>query len=85
MKVAVPAGSSRTICHLPIGSYTVTEQGSWSWRYNQETEQTKEIVYGKENTVSFSHSIKNNKWLSGCSHNIDAVKSFFGGLLSMMK
>lgn len=64
MKVAVPAGSSRTICHLPIGSYTITEQGSWSWRwrYNQETEQTKEIVYGVKNIVSFSHSIKNNKW-----------------------
>ena len=85
MKVAVSAGSSRTICHLPIGSYTITEQGSWSWRYNQETEQTKEIVYGVKNIVSFSHSIKNNKWLSGCSHNIDAVKSFFGDLLSMMK
>ena len=85
MKVAVPAGSSRTICHLPIGSYTVTEQGSWSWRYNQETEQTKEIVYGKENTVSFNHTLEKTQWLSGCSHNIDAVKSFFGGLLSMMK
>ena len=88
MKVAVPAGESRTITHLPIGTYKVTEEGKWSWRYNNKNDTSEEITLQAENTneVPFNeHTLTNSKWLSGCSHNIDAVKSFFGGLLSMMK
>lgn len=78
---------SVTIKGLPVGTYTITEDISWSWRYelksvtingNQETANENPVTYtpesGAENNIIFTNQLENTKWLSF----VDSVKNFFG-------
>lgn len=57
---------SITIKNVPIGSYTVTEDTNWPWRYEADsmTVITK-TVKPSDNTFSFANTRKNPYWLSG--------------------
>ncbi len=67
LKVAVQAGGSVTIADLPVGTYTVTEDGGWSWRY-EVTGNTGPVTLSRDNangTVTVTNTVSNGKWLSG--------------------
>lgn len=72
--VTVQGNGSVTIKNLPVDDYTVTEVTSWSWRYTPSNgEQTVTLVGGSENTVTFSNSRSNIKWLSGDSYAVNTA------------
>lgn len=74
-KVVVKGNTSVTIKDLEVGSYIVTEDTGWSWRYvvtNNGGSDSKNVDVtvtngSKVNTVSFENYRKEDKWLNGCS------------------
>ncbi len=67
MKVVVHGTDTVTIGGLTVGTkYTVTEDTSWSWRYEPTGGATKEITLTanvSENTVTFENSKNETQWL----------------------
>ena len=67
-QVVIPGNGSVTIKGLPAGEYTITEDTSWSWRYepttNPQTVTTDKVVNGTA-TVTFNNTRDNEKWLDG--------------------
>lgn len=67
MKVVVHGTDTVTIGGLTVGTkYTVTEDTSWSWRYEPTGGATKEITLTanvSENTVTFENSKNKTQWL----------------------
>lgn len=63
--VAINGNSSVTLTGLKVGSYTVTELNNWTWRYADQTAQTKTVVGGGTVTVTFDNTHNNQKWLGG--------------------
>lgn len=56
-----------TVADLPVGSYTVTEESDWSWRY-QPTNGEQPITLdpdGAKNVLTFENERKDGQWLSG--------------------
>lgn len=57
---------------LPLGSYTITEDTNWSWRYTPDSaEKTVKITSSSKGdnivTVEFNNKRTENKWLNGSS------------------
>lgn len=74
IKVTVQENGSVTIVGLPVGSYTVTEVTSWSWRYNPDSqEKTVNVQGGPDNTVTFHNTRTAHKWLSGDNYAVNHV------------
>ena len=72
MQVTVQENGRATIVGLPVGSYTVTEVTSWSWRYNPDSqEETVNVQGGPDNTVSFHNTRTATKWLSGDNYAVN--------------
>ncbi len=71
--VSVGKDGSVTIKGLPIGTYTVTEDGNWSWRYSAENAAA--ILSPEQDTaaVTVTNSKTNNRWLDA----EDAVHNVF--------
>ena len=72
--------ASVTISNLPLGTYKVTEDTSWSWRYELTKVENNVIALGWVNntkvltdTASFKNTRTKNKWLNF----FDAVKNLF--------
>ena len=60
-----------TVADLPVGSYTVTEESDWSWRY-QPTNGEQTITLdpdGAKNVLTFENERKDGQWLSGDAYN----------------
>ncbi len=53
---------SITLKDLPYGTYTITEDLDWSWRYSPVEESTKEITFS-DNNVTFRNQKVNDQWL----------------------
>jgi len=75
LKVVISIGEgeilgSKTIKNLPVGKYTVSEEGGWSWRYTADAF-SKEITlhHTETNSVNFSNQRTVWKWLNGASYN----------------
>ena len=69
MKVVIKGGGSVTIKNLPIATYTVTEDQTWSWRYEATSGSGTSIKLGAGlNQVTISNNRKNPYWLSGDSY-----------------
>lgn len=69
-KVVIQGNGSVTIIGLKVGAeYTVTEDTSWSWRYEPENNTTSQAVTitadSTKNTVVFNNERKETKWLDG--------------------
>lgn len=65
--VLIVGEGSRTIVGLPVGSYTVSEDPYWSWRYTLEESTNNPAVLSAESstaTVTMTNSLKNEFWLS---------------------
>lgn len=67
-----------TVADLPVGSYTVTEESDWSWRYQPKNgEQTQTITLDPDvtkNVLTFENERKDGQWLSGDAYNTNLYK-----------
>lgn len=74
MYVTVQGNGSVTIKGLTVGTYTVKEVTSWSWRYKPDKGSVNvEVKGGQPNEVTFNNSRTNGSWLSGDSYAINSV------------
>lgn len=68
-QVVIQGNGSVTIEGLPAGNYTITEDTSWSWRYEPEGDESQTVTAGDvENgtaTVTFVNKRTEEKWLDG--------------------
>lgn len=65
-KVVIQGNGSVTIKGLKIGTYTVTEDTGWSWRYTpQKDKQEITLQPAGKNEVTFINSRSKGKWLGG--------------------
>lgn len=65
-RVVINGNGSVTIKGLKIGTYTVTEVTNWSWRYTADSSsQSIELKPAMSNTVNFTNTRSNHKWLGG--------------------
>ena len=73
--VVVPAGqtsASVKLVQLPVGTYTVTEEASWSWRWTDagrtadhtDAQGAIEVLPSTKTVVSYNNTLNSNKWLS---------------------
>lgn len=66
--VSVQGNRSVTIAGLPIGSYTVTEDG-WSWRYSADEQKTAELTpTAPAGSVTVNNALKNPYLLGGSDY-----------------
>ena len=68
MDVVIQGNSSVTIKGLKPGTYTVTEETGWSWRYTPNANGKKVEPENAENgvvTVTFTNTREKSKWLNG--------------------
>lgn len=66
--VSVQGNRSVTIAGLPIGSYTVTEDG-WSWRYSADGEKTAELTpTAPAGSVTVNNALQNPYLLGGSAY-----------------
>ena len=71
-KVVIQGNGSVTIKGLKVGTYTVTEDTDWSWRYTPQGGDSQKITLSsatKANTVTFTNKRSNGKWLGGDAYN----------------
>ena len=74
-RVVINGNGSVTIKGLKIGTYTVTEATNWSWRYiANSSSQSIELKHAMSNTVNFTNTRSNHKWLGGDAYS----KNIFG-------
>lgn len=74
--MTIVGNGSETIYELPVGSYTISEDEGWSWRYNGT--EGAAVDLSKDNTsgsITCTNSKNENYWLNGFS---DVVKNIFG-------
>ncbi len=71
LKVVVKGNGSVTIKGLKVGTYTVTEESGWSWRYEvksgERNPRNVEVKGGAVNEITFDNTREMDKWLNGCS------------------
>ena len=68
MDVVIQGNESVTIKDLEPGTYTVTEETGWSWRYTPNANGKKVEPENAENgvvTVTFTNTREKSKWLNG--------------------
>ena len=64
MDVPITGSGSITIFDLPLGTYTVTENTDWSWRYIcSNPEQSANLAETPDATVIFTNTYKEDRWL----------------------
>ena len=70
-KVVIQGNRSVTIKGLKVGTYTVTEDTDWSWRYTPQGGNSQEITLSatEPNTVTFTNKRSKGKWLGGDAYN----------------
>lgn len=76
-KVVINGAGSATLTSLPVGSYTVTEDIGWSWRYTCDSS-TKSTVLSsaKDNdSVTITNKLDDNKYLGDETYVINKCES----------
>ena len=82
LRVVVKGNGSVTINDLPIGTYEVTEETAWSWRYEPVGQKyTVDLKVQEENKAPFENNRKRKNWLSGAAYceNLFTKKEEEGG------
>ncbi len=81
LTVAVPVDEELTILGLPLGDYTITVEGDWSWRYGQQAG-TSDFTMEKEGkTLNFTYTApapdvgQNGYYITDGSYNDPTPKS----------
>lgn len=70
LTVAIQGNASITITDLPLGTYTVSEQTDWSWRYEVDGAAVREMTFTTSAgmTAIFDNTRNETKWLDGNTH-----------------
>ncbi len=65
-EVIIVGNKSVTLKNLKIGTYTVTEDTSWSWRYTlDKASELIELKANETNTVTINNTREKDQWLDG--------------------
>ena len=74
IKVTVQENGSAKITGLPVGSYTVSEDGKWSWRYTANGNGSATLSAASHDaTVTITNTRTATKWLSGDNYAVNHV------------
>lgn len=79
-KIVIQGNGTVVLTGLKIGTYTVTEDTAWSWRYTPDggvATQKITLQAGKTNSVTYVNNRTNNKWLDGNAY----CKNVFGTVI----
>ena len=72
----VDSAGSVVIGNLPAGTYTVTEDTGWSWRYTAvEASKTVDLTEAEKGTADFQNYLKTKNWVDGST----SAKNHFTG------
>ena len=77
-KVVIQGNGSVTIKGLKVGTYTVTEDTGWSWRYTPQDGDSQKITLSAteaNNTVTFTNKRSKDKWLGGDAYKLNKLKA----------
>lgn len=67
-EITIVGNHSETIYELPVGSYTITEDTNWSWRYNPSISNGASLTADSpEGSISCNNTKGKNYWLNGFS------------------
>ena len=75
MLVTVHGNGKTTIADLPIGSYTVTEQTNWSWRYAPKSDTQTVTLTPLGGTLTFENTRTQTQWLDGDNYSVNHFDS----------
>ena len=80
MEVVITGDGQQTIKNLPMGSYTITEDTNWSWKYtpvdkNGVAEPSQTITAIGATTVTFENENKGTNWLTSLAEVINSWKT----------
>lgn len=80
--VVINGAGSVTLADLPIGTYTVTEDTAWSWRYNCTDFTIEKAITPSDNAFNFTNTFNpGSKWLTDTSY----AKNPFGTTSAVIK
>lgn len=75
-EVTVWGNGTETLVELPIGTYTISENAGWSWRYTANNGSSAELTaQNPTGSITCVNTKNNNQWLNGFS---DVVRNIFG-------
>ena len=75
-EVTVWGNSTETLVELPIGTYTISENAGWSWRYTANNGSSAELTaQNPTGSITCVNTKNNNQWLNGFS---EVVRNIFG-------
>lgn len=75
-EVTVWGNSTEILVELPIGTYTISENQGWSWRYSANNGSSTELTaQNPTGSITCVNTKNNNQWLNGFS---EVVRNIFG-------
>lgn len=75
-EVTVWGNSTETLVELPIGTYTISENAGWSWRYSANNGGGAALTaQNPTGSITCVNTKNNNQWLNGFS---EVVRNIFG-------
>ena len=75
-EVTIVGNDSVTIYELPVGTYSITEDTGWSWRYTSSVSANVALSSNKtEGAITCTNTLKDNTLLNGYS---DVIANIFG-------
>ena len=75
-EVTVWGNGTETLVELPIGTYTISENTGWSWRYSANNGGSAALTaQNPTGSISCTNTKNNNQWLNGFS---EVVRNIFG-------
>mgnify|MGYP000178952494 CR=1 FL=1 len=75
-EVTVWGNSTETLVELPIGTYTISENAGWSWRYSANNGGSAALTaQNPTGSITCVNAKNNNQWLNGFS---EVVRNIFG-------
>lgn len=75
-EVTVWGNSTETLVELPIGTYTISENAGWSWRYSANNGGSAALTaQNPAGSITCVNTKNNNQWLNGFS---EVVRNIFG-------
>lgn len=74
-EVTVWGNGTETLVELPIGTYTISENAGWSWRYTANNGSSAELTaQNPTGSITCVNTKNNNQWLNGFS---EVVRNIF--------
>lgn len=75
-EVTVWGNGTETLMELPIGTYTISENAGWSWRYSANNGGSAALTaQNPTGSIACTNTKNNNQWLNGFS---EVVRNIFG-------